>query len=161
MNSGNPRLDMADVVNRATRSRMMSGIRGTNTKPELRVRRALHRAGLRYRLHAAELPGKPDIVLRPIRTAVFVHGCFWHQHPGCRYAVMPSTNVEFWAGKLGMNSKRDQRVEACLRGQGWQVEVVWECADESALLDLSNRLLAKRILARQSYNSGVTFRPSP
>ena len=119
---------MADVVDVATRSRMMSGIRGKNTQPELRVRRRMHAAGLRYRLHAKDLPGKPDIVFRRRRMAVFVHGCFWHQHPGCRLAATPATNAAFWSAKLATNVERDKRVIDQLEMSGWVVEVIWECA---------------------------------
>ncbi|HEU4591761.1 MAG TPA: very short patch repair endonuclease [Steroidobacteraceae bacterium] len=117
---------MADVVDRATRSRMMSGIRGKNTKPELVVRSFLHRAGLRFRLHA-KLPGKPDLVLPRYRTAVFVHGCFWHRHENCRYATTPANNATFWQEKFSSNVQRDRRTKQALQGLGWRVEVIWAC----------------------------------
>lgn len=91
---------MADIVDRETRSRMMSGIQGKHTKPELQVRRYLHKRGIRYKLHAKELPGKPDLVLPKYGAVVFVHGCFWHQHAGCKYATTPSSRKEFWTNKL-------------------------------------------------------------
>jgi DNA mismatch endonuclease (patch repair protein) len=119
----------------------MSGIRGTNTQPELRVRRHLHAAGLRYRLHMKGLPGRPDLVLPRFRTAVFVHGCFWHQHPGCRFATRPGTNAEFWQAKFATNRERDQRKEAELRVLGWRVEVVWECEGDERLEGLVDSLL--------------------
>lgn len=118
---------MVDVVDKATRSRMMSGIKGKNTKPELIVRRYLHGRGLRYRLHASKLPGKPDIVLPKHRVVVFVHGCFWHQHSGCRYATMPGSRAEFWQNKLAQNVARDQYQINALTDLGWRVLVVWEC----------------------------------
>ena len=99
---------MTDVVDRATRSRMMSGIRGRDTKPEKQVRSFLHRAGLRFRLHAS-LPGKPDLVFPKHGAVVFVHGCFWHRHAGCRYATTPSSNVDFWQAKFDANVARDKR----------------------------------------------------
>lgn len=105
----------------------MSRIRSRNTKPEMIVRRMLTAAGLRYRLHRAGLPGKPDIVLGPRRTLIFVHGCFWHQHPGCREATMPTGNREFWLAKLTGNAARDQRHRTALRKLGWRVIVIWEC----------------------------------
>ena len=117
---------MTDVVDQATRSRMMSGIRGKNTKPELLVRSHLHRKGLRFRLHA-NLPGKPDLVFPKYRTAVFVHGCFWHRHPDCRYAATPKTNDEFWQTKFAANVKRDALAQEKLTTLGWRVLVVWEC----------------------------------
>lgn len=106
----------------------MAGIRGKNTAPELAVRRALFAAGLRFRLHRKDLPGKPDIVLPGRKVAIFVHGCFWHQHAGCRYAKMPTSNREFWAKKLQANVERDQLAVSELQAVGWRVLTVWECA---------------------------------
>jgi len=123
-----------DIVDRATRSRMMSGIRGRNTKPELIVRSYLHRAGLRFRLHA-KLPGKPDLVLPRHRTAVFVHGCFWHRHEGCRYATTPASNVEFWQEKFAGNVRRDARAKQQLEELGWHVQVIWACQLNDRELD--------------------------
>jgi len=105
----------------------MSRIRSTNTKPELVVRRMLTGMGLRYRLHRAGLPGKPDIVFGPRRLVIFVHGCFWHRHPGCKEATMPAANRAFWQAKLEGNAARDQRHRAALRKLGWRVVTVWEC----------------------------------
>lgn len=106
---------------------MMSGIRGQDTAPERIVRRFLHRHGFRFRLHVPSLPGRPDIVLPRYRVAVQVQGCFWHQHPRCRFAVMPSTNVQFWRRKLRGNVARDRRNALALRAAGWHLETVWEC----------------------------------
>ncbi len=133
---------MADVVDKQTRSRMMASIGPANTKPEIRVRRYLHARGFRYRLHSLKLPGRPDIVLPRYRMVVFVHGCFWHRHPGCRYATEPSTRVEFWKNKFRANVERDQRKEAQLRERGWRVLVIWECqtSSESALAQLSDSI---------------------
>lgn len=118
---------MPDIFSPETRSRMMSGIRGKDTKPELQVRRALHAAGLRYRLHVRDLPGKPDIVLPRHRAVVFVHGCFWHRHPGCRLAYTPKSNVDFWLAKLEGNAVRDAGHERTLAQAGWRVFTIWEC----------------------------------
>lgn len=121
---------MADIVDRATRSRMMSGIRGTDTRPELVVRRFLHRAGLRYRLHVKTLPGTPDMVLARHHAVVEVRGCFWHRHPGCRFAYTPASNRTFWKAKFRENVKRDRRTEQQLTVRGWRVFTVWECEIE-------------------------------
>jgi DNA mismatch endonuclease (patch repair protein) len=113
----------------------MSGISGKNTAPELRVRRFLHANGLRYRLHSRQLPGRPDVVLARYRSLVFVHGCFWHQHRGCRFAYMPKSNRAFWEKKLRGNVERDRRILRQLRRAAWRVKVVWECevADQDKL----------------------------
>ena len=118
---------MLDVVDKATRSRMMSGIQGKNTAPEFIVRKYLHGRGLRFRLHAKELPGKPDLVFPKYKAIIFVHGCFWHQHPGCRYASKPKTRSEFWHNKLSANVKRDRHQIEALAELGWRVFVIWEC----------------------------------
>nr|WP_207186581.1 very short patch repair endonuclease [Rhodobaculum claviforme] len=107
---------------------MMSGIRGKNTKPELALRRALHARGLRFRLHSRKVQGRPDVVLSRYRAALFVHGCFWHRHHGCRYATTPSTRAEFWRGKFEANVARDSAVRAALLNEGWRVAIIWECA---------------------------------
>lgn len=106
----------------------MSGIRGKDTKPEMAVRKALHAAGFRFRLHRRDLPGAPDVVLPGRHVAVFVHGCFWHRHAGCHYAKLPATRPEFWKAKLEGNAERDERNVGALRAHGWRVLVVWECA---------------------------------
>lgn len=117
---------MTDVVDQATRSRMMSGIRGKNTKPEWQVRRGLHVRGFRYRLHPKDLPGKPDLVLPKYKAAIFVHGCFWHGH-NCRLFKWPSTRQEFWRQKIEGNVERDRRAIDALVEMGWRVATVWEC----------------------------------
>lgn len=119
---------MPDVVDRETRSRMMAGIQGKDTKPELSLRRALHARGFRYRLHAKDLSGKPDLVLPKHRAVVFVHGCFWHRHEGCRFATTPATRPEFWQAKFAANVARDSAVCSMLLRDGWRVATVWECA---------------------------------
>lgn len=117
----------------------MSRIRSKDTKPEMVVRRLLHAMGVRYRLHRADLPGKPDIVLGPRRLVIFVHGCFWHRHGGCREATMPSANRDFWQAKLEGNASRDLRHRAELCRLGWRVAVVWECQTRQPL-KLARRL---------------------
>jgi DNA mismatch endonuclease (patch repair protein) len=125
---------------RDIRQRTMRAIRKVNTKPEIRVRSLLHRAGLRFRLHARQLPGTPDIVLRKHNTAILVNGCFWHQHPKCRYAKLPRARPEYWLPKLARNVERDVKNQEALAKLGWRVLVVWECETED-LPKLSRRLL--------------------
>ena len=119
---------MVDVVDRETRSRMMANIRGRDTKPEMLVRRMLHGAGYRFRLHGRLMPGRPDIVLPKHRVAIFVHGCFWHRHEGCRFSTTPATRPEFWRDKFASNVERDARNTGSLVASGWRVATVWECA---------------------------------
>lgn len=118
---------MADIVDAPTRSRMMRGIRGKNTRPELLIRRGLHARGLRYRLHVRDLPGAPDLVFPKFRAVIFVHGCFWHGH-GCHMFRWPSTRQEFWRNKISRNQEVDARAVATLAAAGWRVAEVWECA---------------------------------
>lgn len=118
---------MVDTITSERRSWNMSRIRGRDTGPELRLRSLLHRAGFRFRLHAKKLPGRPDIVLPKYRTAILVHGCFWHRHSGCRNATTPSTRAEFWQEKFDSNVRRDARNRADLEEAGWTVMTVWEC----------------------------------
>lgn len=118
---------MVDVVDAVTRSRMMAGIRGKDTKPEIAVRKALHAQGLRFRLHAKDIPGRPDLVLPKYRAAIFVHGCFWHGHD-CELFRLPASRPEFWAQKIESNKQRDEKVGAMLVGAGWRELTIWECA---------------------------------
>lgn len=120
----------------------MAAIRGKNSAPELAVRRFLHHAGLRFRLHKKELPGKPDIVLPRWRTVVFVHGCFWHRHPGCGYTATPQTRADFWQRKFDGNVKRDIAQQAALKAMGWRVFIIWECeiTDQLRLESLVRRI---------------------
>ncbi|MYB15486.1 MAG: DNA mismatch endonuclease Vsr [Chloroflexi bacterium] len=115
------------------RSKLMSRIRSKDTKPELLVRRLLHGMGYRYRLHAKELPGRPDLVFQSRRKVVFVHGCFWHRHEGCKANRLPKSRREFWRSKLEGNARRDDRNVAALVALGWRVHIVWEC--ETSNLD--------------------------
>lgn len=123
---------MVDVVDQATRSRMMAGIQGKDTKPEILIRKALHAKGFRYTLHAKGLPGKPDIVMPKWRVVIFVHGCFWHLH-GCALSKMPSNNAEFWATKLTRNKHRDDSVKQQLSALGWRTATVWECGTRGSV----------------------------
>lgn len=116
-----------DKLSPTDRSRIMSAVHGKNTAPELTVRKTLHALGFRFRLHRKDLPGKPDIVLPKYRTCIFVHGCFWHQHPKCKRATRPSSNVEFWNEKLDGNVARDKENIRTLKRLGWRVLVIWEC----------------------------------
>lgn len=116
-----------DVVDAATRSRMMAAIKGRDTKPEMIVRRGLHRKGFRFRLHDRRLPGKPDLVLARHHAAIFVHGCFWHGHD-CPFFRWPKFRPEFWRTKIGRNIERDREVQEAIRTAGWRVLTVWECA---------------------------------
>jgi len=118
---------VADTLSKAERSALMARIRGKDTKPEVLVRSALHRAGFRFRLHARALPGRPDIVLPRHRVVVFVHGCFWHRH-GCALSSIPATRRGFWRDKFELNIARDARSARALRRLGWRVVTVWECA---------------------------------
>ncbi len=116
-----------DVYSSEKRSQVMARVKSGNTKPELAVRSVLHGMGYRFRLHRKDLPGRPDIVLPKYKTVVFVHGCFWHQHPGCKKATIPKQNAEFWEAKLSRNRERDERNLRELDNMGWKTIVVWEC----------------------------------
>lgn len=118
-----------------TRSEMMSRIGSKDTKPEMLIRRDLHARGFRYRLHVAEMPGRPDIVLSRFRAVIFIHGCFWHAHQGCKYFRAPHTRTGFWMEKLDGNRRRDMAKAELLRQDGWRVLVVWECATKSNSVD--------------------------
>ena len=139
-----------DIFDQQTRSRLMSRIRSRDTQPELKLRRALHALGLRYRLHVKSLPGTPDIVFPRHKTALFVHGCFWHRHSGCKLAASPKSRAEFWNTKFSQNVKRDQANLSALAAIGWRTQVVWECeltGKKAAIVaaDVKDRLLANKI----------------
>lgn len=118
---------MADNLTPKERSERMSRVRGKDTKPEMRLRRLVHGMGFRYRLHAKKLPGKPDMVFASRRAVIFMHGCFWHRHEGCRLARMPKSKIDFWEEKLETNRHRDLENQERLRELGWRVLVIWEC----------------------------------
>lgn len=128
-----------DILTPAERSRVMSRITGKNTGPERVVRSLLHRLGFRFRLHRRDLPGKPDLVLPGRNAVIFVHGCFWHRHQGCKDATIPKTNTAFWLNKLNRNVERDLKAAAALKAAGWGVLYVWEC-ETNDLDTLADRL---------------------
>lgn len=118
---------MADTVSKEKRSEIMSHVTGKETKPEIIVRKYLFARGLRYRKNVKRLPGTPDIVFPKYKTAVFVNGCFWHGHKGCRYSHLPSTNFEYWEKKIADNIERDERKKRELEGLGYRVLIIWQC----------------------------------
>lgn len=126
---------MADVHSKETRSYNMSRIKSKNTKPEMLVRQFLHKNGFRYRLHVKTLPGKPDIVLPKYKTVIFIHGCFWHGHEGCRYYVVPKTRTEWWLNKIQGNATNDTKTEVLLKESGWKIIKIWECELKKGSLD--------------------------
>lgn len=129
----------------------MRAVKRSNTKPELVVRKLLHSLGLRFRLHVADLPGTPDILLPKHRTIIFVHGCFWHRHPNCRYSSSPKTRQEFWTSKFAANVQRDEKKEALLRTLGWRVLVVWEC--ETRVVDALKQRLRREFFKADAVES--------
>jgi DNA mismatch endonuclease (patch repair protein) len=138
-----------DNLSKERRSWNMGRIRSGNTGPEIKVRSALHRLGFRFRLHVKNLPGKPDIVLPKLKQVIFVHGCFWHRHNGCKWAYTPKTRIEFWAEKFRQNILRDEVAQRKLEQMGWGVTTVWECETSSTgtfdatLENLATRLKGK------------------
>lgn len=145
---------MADIVSPEQRSRMMAGIRGKDTKPEIIVRRLLHQLGYRFRLHRKDLPGRPDVVLPKWKTVVFVNGCYWHGHAGCELYRPPKTRTEFWDSKIDGNRRRDEHNYQLLREAGWNVVLVWECA-----VSKGRRLPGDQIVSElsQAIRSGSGF----
>ena len=145
---------MVDVVDTATRSRMMSGIRGRDTKPERVIRSLLHRRGFRFRIDVRDLPGRPDIVLPRYHAAVFVHGCFWHGHT-CPLFKWPQTRPEFWRAKIARNRANDAKALAALAALGWRVAVIWECALRGA--DHDPQAVVERLAAWLDDGASVWF----
>ena len=128
---------MVDRLTKKERSRNMSRIKGSNTKPEIIVRSFLHKQGFRFRLHVKDLPGKPDIVLKKYRTAIFVDGCYWHRHQGCKLAYNPRSRQEFWQSKFKNNILRDMEVNALYKGIPWNIIRIWQCEiNDERLLEL-------------------------
>lgn len=136
---------MADTLTREERSRRMSLIRSSDTSPELAIRKALHRLGLRYRLHGKDLPGKPDLVFPRHRVVLFVHGCFWHRHEGCKVATTPKSNTAFWKAKFERNVERDFQARARLEEMGWRVLIAWECDLGPKAVEVTSLALLKSI----------------
>lgn len=136
-----------DRLSKEHRSWNMSKIRGKNTLPEKAVRSLLHQLGYRFRIHRQDLPGSPDIVLPRFRAIIFVHGCFWHRHPGCKYAYTPKSRIDFWLRKFDDNIRRDKQSLQSLRRLGWRVLVVWECQtiDQKTLAKRLNRFLSSTL----------------
>jgi DNA mismatch endonuclease (patch repair protein) len=134
-----------DRISPEQRSWNMSRIRGKNTKPEITVRSLLHRMGFRFRLHVAGLPGRPDIVLPRHKTVIFVHGCFWHRHRGCKFAYTPKSRIKFWNSKFAQNLARDKHSLTLLRKAGWNVITIWECeaASQNSLQWIIDKHLAR------------------
>ena len=130
---------MTDSFSKDVRSRMMSKIRSKDTKPEKIVRSLMHSLGLRFRLHDSKLPGSPDLVMKKFRTVVYVHGCFWHSHPGCKYATRPKSNLDYWDGKLKNNVERDKLNQKEITAMGWRSIILWEC--ETKYLEMLQRKL--------------------
>ena len=146
---------MADTFDQKTRSWVMSRVRSKGTKPELIVRSLLHREGLRFSLKRKDLPGQPDIVLPKYRTVIFVHGCFWHRHAGCKRTTMPATRMEFWENKFNKTIARDAAAVCGLRNLGWQVVVLWECEiirDPIGTVDI----VVARLLGTASHDNSRT-----
>ena len=132
----------------------MAAIHSSSTKPELNLRLALWHQGFRYRINDKRLPGKPDIVLPKYRTAIFMHGCFWHGHKNCKYYVVPKTNTEFWEAKVARNQERDQEVWRKLEAKGWSVIIVWECQLKKAHLDATiDRVAAEIVKNGETYQT--------
>jgi DNA mismatch endonuclease (patch repair protein) len=138
---------MADTVSPNIRSRIMAAVKSRDTKPELEVRRALHAAGFRYRLHRRDLPGRPDIALPRFKIAVFVHGCFWHGHK-CARGRPPASNKVFWSKKIGANADRDRRNLKALRSAGWKAFVIWTCDLELGIARVTDSLRRLRTTLR-------------
>jgi DNA mismatch endonuclease (patch repair protein) len=136
---------MADVHNKKTRSYNMSRIKGTNTKPEILVRKFLFSNGFRYRLHGKKLPGKPDIILPKYKAVILVHGCFWHGHRGCKYFVIPKTRTAWWTTKINNNRKSDTKTFKLLTLDNWKVLTIFECELKPRLRDKTLSSLIKKL----------------
>ena len=141
---------MADTLTKEKRSWNMSRIRGKDTQVEVKVRKYLFSKGFRYRKNVTDLPGKPDIVLPKYKTVVFIHGCFWHRHPGCKYSYTPKSNIEFWEKKFSANVKNDDIKKKQLEDDGWRVIVLWECDVERRFEQTMEKLVSELLETSQS-----------
>ena len=150
---------MADTLTPAQRSERMSRIRSRDTKPEITLRAELHRLGFRFRVNRTSLPGKPDIVLARYRAVIFVHGCFWHRHHGCKVATTPKSNTDFWKEKFSRNVARDEKVRKQLLGLGWRVITAWECELSTASRSADTARQIANVL-RASTDDGQTVERS-
>jgi DNA mismatch endonuclease (patch repair protein) len=139
---------LVDQISTERRSQVMARIKGSDTGPELRTRKVAHAIGLRFRLNRRDLPGRPDLVFPKHRVALFVHGCFWHQHPGCRRASRPKSRTDYWEPKLRRNVERDALTAPALEKLGWRTVVIWEC--ETAEPDALAVILCERVVQRPS-----------
>ena len=150
---------MADTLTPEQRHRNMAAIHSASTKPELKLRRTLWRLGFRYRVNDKKLPGKPDIVLPKYKTVIFIHGCFWHGHKGCKFYTVPKTNTDFWTAKISRNQERDQEEWRQLEAKGWSVIIVWECQLKKAALEETIRRVEEEIhLNGQQYQESMEER---
>ena len=150
---------MVDVVSPEKRSSMMAGIRNKNTKPEILIRKLLHAAGFRFRLHDSKLPGRPDIVLPKYKTAIFVNGCFWHGHENCHHFRLPKSKTQFWAEKISGNRRRDAARIAELGCANWRVFTIWECAIKGlppSELELLKEKLCRLLLASDQFQAEIS-----
>ena len=141
---------MADTLTKEKRSWNMSRIKGKDTQVEVKVRKYLFSKGFRYRKNVTDLPGKPDIVLPKYKTVVFIHGCFWHRHPGCKYSYTPKSNIEFWEKKFSANIKNDGIKRKQLEDDGWRVIVLWECDVERRFEQTMGKLVSELLETSQS-----------
>jgi len=147
-----------DIFNQQKRSEIMSRVRGKDTKPELQVRSFLHATGLRYILHNKKLPGKPDLSFPSRKLALFVHGCFWHGHAGCKRANMPATRPDFWRKKIESNIARDRQNQEALSALGWEVRILWQCAiNDAALSNLACEITCIPLRNKSSIYHGCTL----
>lgn len=143
---------MTDVHDKATRSYNMSRIKGTDTKPEMLVRKFLHANGIRFRVHNKNLPGKPDLTLTKYHTVIFVNGCFWHGHKGCRYFVLPKTRTAWWQEKIEETKNRDKKAIQYLKAQGWKPIIIWECELKPDNKEKTLKKLINKITKAQEIN---------